>query len=75
MPEASSKPLRSTSLLKPREPDVPESIDRHLVGPHLSPTLSLGVPKPFKNVSKVLAVRTLLGEGDFGSRKGGTMGA
>lgn len=71
MPEARCKPLHSPSLLKPRETDVPKSTARHLAGPHISPTLSLGVPKPSKNVSKVLAVTTLLGEGDFGSRKGG----
>ena len=33
-------------------------------------TLSLGFPKPSKNVPKALAVRTLLRKGDFGSRQG-----
>lgn len=35
------------------------------------PPFPWGVLKSYKNVSKVLAVRTLLREGDFGSRKGG----
>lgn len=65
------KPIHSPSLLKPEETDVPESTARDLVGAPTSLTLSLGVSKLFKNVSKVLAVRTLLEEGDFGSRKGG----
>lgn len=58
------------TVYKPGETDVPESTARGLAGHHGSLTLSLGVPKPSQNVTKVLAVRTLLGKGDFGFRKG-----
>ena len=59
--------LQPTRLLRPWDsPGKSTGVGYHC----LLRTLSLGVPKPSKNVPKALAVRTLLRKGDFGSTPG-----